>query len=188
MKSLSEANLVSNLETVCASSDPVNPSGKLSVPEVADPVMEYFLVAQTQFMNAMMQNMNNMMTQQNQTTATLVNLMNQNNQANRRPVASVSTRADDNQQLSSAPVVMHPDLSQFPATQNQLMSATMQPSDSSNLCNDAQLVAIPTARPQTKFAKFMMIEPPVFEGSTALKDAESWIRTIEKIFEPQSEH
>ena len=96
MKSPSGANFVSNLETVCASSDLVNPNGQLSVPAVADPIMRQFLVAQTQSMNAMMQNMNNMMTQQNQTTATLINLMNQNNQASRRTVASVSTRADVN--------------------------------------------------------------------------------------------
>ena len=74
----------------------------------------------------------------------------------------------------------HQNSSQFPATQNQLMPVTMQPSDSSNVCNVAQFVAIPTARPQPKFMKFMMTKPPVFEGSTALKDAQSWIRTIEE--------
>lgn len=115
MENPSEASLVSNLEIVCASLGVFNPSGQLSVPRVADPVMEQFLVAQTQFMNAMMQNMNNRMTQQNQTTATLVNLMNQNNQASHRTVASVSTRADDDQQLSPVPVVTHQNLSQFPA-------------------------------------------------------------------------
>ena len=128
MENPSEANLVSNFETVCASSDLVNPSGQLSVPGVADPIMEQFLVAQTHFMSVMMQNMNNMMTQQNQTTVTSINLMNQNNQANRRTTTSVSTRADANQQLSPVPVVTHQNPSQFPATQNQLMPATISTS------------------------------------------------------------
>ena len=56
----------------------------------------------------------------------------------------------------------------------------MQPLDKSNVCNDAPLIAIPTACPQFKFAKFMMTKPPVFEGSIALNDAESWIHTIKE--------
>lgn len=106
--------------------------------------------------------------------------MNQNNQASHRTISSVSTRIDENQQLSLVLVVTHQNPSQFPATQNQLMPATMQTSDNSNVVNVAQLVAIPMARHQFKFERFMMTKPPVFEGSTALEDAESWIRTIEE--------
>ena len=87
------------------------------------------------------------MTQQNQTTATLINLMNQNNQASHRTITNVSTRTDDNQQLSLVPVVTHHNPSQLPATQNQLMQATIQSLDSGNVCKDAQIVAIPMARP-----------------------------------------
>ena len=43
------------------------------------------MAAQTQLMNAMMQNMNQMMTQQNQTAAALLAMMNQNNQAAAMP-------------------------------------------------------------------------------------------------------
>ena len=73
---------------------------------------------------------------------------------------SVRTRTDINQLLSPVPVVTPQNLNQLPATQNQLMSATMQPSDSSNFCKDAQLVAIPTTCPQFKFVKFIMTKLP----------------------------
>ena len=64
--------------------EPVDPFSQPPTPPPAahaDQGLGQFIAAQTQLMNAMMQNMNQMINQQNQTTATLLAMLNQNNQA-----------------------------------------------------------------------------------------------------------
>lgn len=67
-------NAISRIQPENADTN-VNSSGQLPIPRIVDPSMVQFLVAHSQFMNAMTQNVNNMMSQQNHTTATLINLL-----------------------------------------------------------------------------------------------------------------